>query len=563
MSVENLKKRLKNILEKDDSTVVSINGKWGVGKTYFWNEFKEELINQKTAYISLFGKEKISDIRTDIFLQVISKREEAVKNFKALFKGIKVPYVNISALITLLDNQDFKDIIVCFDDFERLSSSMKLEEILGFISELKEQKNCKVVMILNKGELGDNKAILDKYKEKLIDYEFDYNPKPSESLEILKDKLTIFTSYPLEDYLTKHKINNIRVISRIINALNDFSFIQPCIKDTPEVTIEIVGSIIEIAAINAQISSFSEFMEYVCEKSSSRPKETKFTENEKYEELLSLIDGDDCNKPYFLQSDIVSNLIKYCQTSLVNEESFVKIVQPKIENQYLYSVYKSIREKHDKDLYDMSYKVEEYVSDLWNILNAKGSEIIIAKDTYLHSQSFICYIEQLEKLDVENKEKYHNFAIECLKEFIQSNLYWMKDKDDRLNGPQQILDFDQELSRYYKKHVENNYRESVNSIQKIIILMSNEENCDHNQRLESLSQLQQGEIKEYMLFSAEYLKEVHRFLRSYGLGTQFNIYVKNVVSALRELSQSENKDYAHKAQHMVDDLEKNNKISKS
>ncbi|CAC9618689.1 hypothetical protein [uncultured Gammaproteobacteria bacterium] len=452
MSVENLKKRLKNILEKDDSTVVSINGKWGVGKTYFWNEFKEESINQKTAYISLFGKEKISDIRTDIFLQFISKNRKTAKNFKALFKGIKVPYVNISAFITLLDNQYFKDIIVCFDDFERLSSSMKLEEVLGFISELKEQKNCKVVMILNKGELGDNKAILDKYKEKLIDYEFDYNPKPSESLEILKDKLTIFTSYPLKDYLTKHKINNIRVIGRIINALNDFSFIQLYIKDAPEVTIEIVGSIIEIAAINAQISSFSEFMEYVFEKSSSRLKETKFTENEKYEELLSLIDGDDHNKPYFLQSDIVSDLIKYCQTSLVNEESFVKIVQPKIENQCLYSVYKSIREKHDKYLYDMSYKVDEYVSDLWKILNAKGSEIIIAKDTYLHSGSFIYYIEQLEKLDVENKEKYHNFAIECLKEFIQSNLYWMK--DDGFNEPQKILDFDQELSRYYKKHVE-------------------------------------------------------------------------------------------------------------
>ncbi|OJA03162.1 hypothetical protein BGC33_02010, partial [Bathymodiolus thermophilus thioautotrophic gill symbiont] len=169
-----------------------------------------------------------------------------------------------SALITLLDNKDFKDVIVCFDDFERLSSSMKLEEVLGLISELKEQKNCKVVMILNEGELeSNNKETFAKYKEKLIDYEFDYNPKPSESLDILKSKLATFTDYPLEDYLTKHKINNIRIIDRIINALNDFSFIQPYIKDAPEVTTEIVGSIIEIAAINAQVSSFSDFIEYV------------------------------------------------------------------------------------------------------------------------------------------------------------------------------------------------------------------------------------------------------------------------------------------------------------
>jgi hypothetical protein len=71
----------------------------------------------------------------------------------------------------LPDKQDFKDIIVCFDDFERLSSSMELEEVLGLISELKEQKNCSVVMILNEDQLRDNKETLDKYKEKLIDYE--------------------------------------------------------------------------------------------------------------------------------------------------------------------------------------------------------------------------------------------------------------------------------------------------------------------------------------------------------------------------------------------------------
>jgi hypothetical protein len=62
--------------------------------------------------------------------------------------------------------------------------------------------------------------------KKLIDYEFSYDPRPFESLEILQDKLTAFKDYPLQHYLTEHKVNNIRVISRIINALNDFSFIE-------------------------------------------------------------------------------------------------------------------------------------------------------------------------------------------------------------------------------------------------------------------------------------------------------------------------------------------------
>jgi hypothetical protein len=41
-----------------------------VGKTYFWHKFKGQLTDKKVAYVSLFGKETISSIRTDIFLQV-------------------------------------------------------------------------------------------------------------------------------------------------------------------------------------------------------------------------------------------------------------------------------------------------------------------------------------------------------------------------------------------------------------------------------------------------------------------------------------------------------------
>ena len=575
MSVKNLEERLANILGRDDAVVVSINGKWGVGKTYFWNEFKDKLTSkkitswykfnkkstgQKTAYISLFGKEKISDIRTDIFLQVISKSGHALENLKKLLKGIKVPYINTSALITLLDNKDFKDVIVCFDDFERLSSSIKLEEVLGLISELKEQKNCKVVMILNEGELeSNNKETFAKYKEKLIDYEFDYNPKPSESLDILKSKLTAFTDYPLEDYLTRHKINNIRIIDRIINALNDFSFIQPYIKDAPEITTEIVGSIIEIAAINAQVSSFSDFIEYVGKR--SLPEKTdRPAENKRYEELLSLIDGGDYNRAYFLKSDIASDLIKYCQTSLVNEESFIRIVEPRVENQRLYSVHRDIGVKQNKHLYDMSYGIDVHISDLRKILEKERSGIIITGSVSPPPKVFLDNIQTLEDLDSKNKEKYHDFAIECLKEFIQGNLDWMKNAG--FDDPQKILDFDVKLSDFYKECIENNHQEAVNSIEKIIILMRDEENCDYEQRAKHLSQLSQEKIKQHMLDNAEYLKGIHKFLYSYGHRTEFAIYVKNVVSVLRELSQSKNKNHAHKALNMVDFLEKNNKISK-
>jgi hypothetical protein len=68
------------------------------------------------------------------------------------------------------------------------------------------------ISVVTSGTSSDNKEeTLDKYKEKLIDYEFSYDPRPFESLEILQDKLTAFKDYPLQKYLTRHKINNIRL----------------------------------------------------------------------------------------------------------------------------------------------------------------------------------------------------------------------------------------------------------------------------------------------------------------------------------------------------------------
>ncbi len=550
-----IKERLKNIFKKDEPIIISINGKWGVGKTYFWHKSKEELTDKKTAYVSLFGKEKIADIRTDIFLQVMSKNEKIVTKTKELVKSIKIPLIDISTLIASLDSQDFKDIIVCFDDFERLSS-IKLEEVLGLISELKEQKQCKIVMILNEEELEpEDQETLSKYKEKIVDYEFNYDPSPSDSLNILKDKLTVFKGYPLEKYLIEHKVNNIRIISRIINALNDFSFIQTHIEGEPKVTTEIVGSIIEIAAINAQTSSFDGLIKYVSEKLESESAE--FTENVEHEKLLFLIEGDDWNISSFLKSDVVSILRQYCQTSLVDEESLVKIIKSKVDNRNLYSVYENIRTKWDKHLYDMSYEVDSYVGDLWEIFEEHGNKLIIAGDTYLNPRNFMYYMGQLKELDIENKEKYHNFAVKHLKSFIKENLDWMKDDSGDV---QKILDFDVSLPDYYKECIKESDQCSINSVEQIITMMRDiRQKHGWNNEPEVLSKVPPKNIEQYILDNPKYVKEVVRFLSSDEVGNQrFIKYMKNVVSVFQALSRSQNKNHADKAKEILKILENTN-----
>ena len=562
MSTANLKKRLTNILTKDESVVISINGKWGVGKTYFWHKFITAYKicfrhKNKTAYISLFGKETIADIRTDISLQVISKGEENLKKFVKSI-NVKIPFINInpSALLTLFKKQDFKNIVVCFDDFERLSPSIKLEEVLGLIAELKEQKECKVVMILNEGKLGDNKETLDKYKEKLIDYEFSYAPRPFESLKILQDKLTAFKEYPLQDYLTKHKINNIRIISRIINALNDFYFIQTDIQDAPEVETEIVSRIIEVSAINAQTASFDEFIEYANQKSLSETNESdKFREDKKYEYLLSLIKGEDCwGKADFLKGNVASNLREYCQTSLIDEQFFKEIIKSEINDRYPHSVWTNIRTRDEKHSYVMSYDKGQYVSELWEILQKEESKMIIAEDTYLHPGYFIHQIKKLEDLDIKNKEQYHNFALKCLKDFIENNFSWMQDAEPKNRpGLQEIFEFDEQLSNYYEQYINIDNQNSTDSIEKIINLMREVKNGRFGNKPKILSKIPQRDIKKYIL-NAEYLKEAVVFLQDDALTEAFKEYRKNIISVLDELSNSNDKNHAFKAKKILNKI---------
>ena len=151
--------------------------------------------------------------------------------------------------ISFFEKKDFENIVICFDDFERLSNKLSLKDIFGLISEIKEQKNCHIVMIFNAGEL-----ILDndtkKQKDKIIDYEFEYNPSIEDSYKILHKELKFFKSYPLE-YFKKHNINNIRIMKRVVTALNDFGFLEKDLKDFKYTEQILVKDIMEIATINA------------------------------------------------------------------------------------------------------------------------------------------------------------------------------------------------------------------------------------------------------------------------------------------------------------------------
>jgi hypothetical protein len=95
--------------------------------------------------------------------------------------------------------------------------------------------------------------------------------------------------------------------------------------------------------------------------------------------------------------------------------------------------------------------------------------MIIAEDTYLHPGYFIHQIKKLEDLDIKNKEQYHNFALKCLKDFIENNFSWMQDAEPKNRpGLQEIFEFDEQLSNYYEQYINIDNQNSTDSIEKII-----------------------------------------------------------------------------------------------
>ena len=211
--------KLKNelgYLQKDISNgkVIMLSGKWGSGKTYFWkNVIEKELIENQTkkqkayVYSSLYGNRTLDKIEDNIYAQAylcsvggknaVLSGYEKVKDFGKRF-GSFCSLLDVSKLVDGIDDIQQKNIkksalsylenggIVCFDDFERKSKDIDLNDLFGFISHLAIDLNCKVMIILNDDVFeGEEKKIFSNVKEKSVSKFFKYEPSIKELFETI------------------------------------------------------------------------------------------------------------------------------------------------------------------------------------------------------------------------------------------------------------------------------------------------------------------------------------------------------------------------------------------
>jgi hypothetical protein len=131
----------------------------------------------------------------------------------------------IEAVAALFNRKSFSDVLfksafftvsqqlICLDDLERAGDGLSVRNVLGLVSFLKEERQCKVILLLNDEEHPE-KDDFNRHLEKVADATLAFELTPEEAAEIAltaPDKATKL----VKTYVVALGITNIRVIKKI------------------------------------------------------------------------------------------------------------------------------------------------------------------------------------------------------------------------------------------------------------------------------------------------------------------------------------------------------------
>jgi hypothetical protein len=153
---------------------IMINGEWGSGKTYFWNNKVKNKIEStdingkkyKTIYMSLYGISNLDDISKKMFIEMNPNLNRSIKRILDTKTLTHIPeYVktgidmaNSFGFIQTNDKLDYSkffdidDKVLCFDDLER--ANVDVIDVLGYINNFVEHDHIKTIIICNEKELS-------------------------------------------------------------------------------------------------------------------------------------------------------------------------------------------------------------------------------------------------------------------------------------------------------------------------------------------------------------------------------------------------------------------------
>lgn len=249
MSLKEIEEKINDFLCSEEPQVIAITGNWGVGKTYAWNKTYAEFEkgSKKYSYVSLTSISSVSDLKRALVSDMLAREYNVPLKTKKVLSSVAqfIKNLNFHGLsLSMLDLSSFylNDMVVCIDDMDRNKGNLSTRELLGFLTELKEIKNCKIVLIFNDKKIDDvSRSEYNELKEKVIDISVPFELSPSEAavmvFEVASENFEI-----LKDFSTKLKITNIRILQRIRRLAE--KVIELLAQDTPNALREALHSLV-------------------------------------------------------------------------------------------------------------------------------------------------------------------------------------------------------------------------------------------------------------------------------------------------------------------------------
>lgn len=261
MTLEIITTNLNQLINDKNNLVISLLGKWGTGKSHLWKEFKKTSIDnsiKNSLYVSLFGVKDITQLKVKIVQSAAGDSNtsniakelgktawiEAKKYLKTIHKGFDaLDDIALLAVPLMLRNR-----FIVIDDIERKHKTFEIEEILGFIDEFTQNYGARFLLILNIDQLTTDKENWDKFREKIIDHELSLEITSSEAFDIAIQKTPSQYAEEIKKSVKVCKINNIRIIYKIIRIVN--RFIEHRNDLTTEVLDRVIPSTVLLSALH-------------------------------------------------------------------------------------------------------------------------------------------------------------------------------------------------------------------------------------------------------------------------------------------------------------------------
>jgi hypothetical protein len=249
-----------DFIRDDRASVLVLRGAWGVGKTHFWKSCISENPQSSRStysYVSMFGISTIQQLQLSVFINArdlktggeraphtaatVTNKLGGAKKFLSGLPALlpegwaKRATFAIDAVVPHMIN----DLLICLDDFERIpSDGIPMEEVLGFVTTLKEERNCKVVLIFNDAELRDRNETYQRYREKVVDVDLVFAPTVTEAADLALPGDHKFGQL-IRERLEILGVNNIRLVKRMLGNVDRIAPLLMNVK--PEIAHTIVA----------------------------------------------------------------------------------------------------------------------------------------------------------------------------------------------------------------------------------------------------------------------------------------------------------------------------------